>query len=685
MMKKNKIPIIIFVFAISVISTMLLLSLKLVNDFSDLHIVVKTDAIVPDSLPPGVFAMKNTSQINITADDYLFLPSSVKLDALTLNFTVKPGAEIAATTSANPAAAPLYISPGSPANIASLFPSVPTLDFEYPITLTDRVNGDVIDFTIMKAEIIPSMHVTTEKNAITWLNSDKARKESGSLCMIAEDGSYMYNDALETIGGRGYGSWDISGDKKSYNIKLISKEELVTGAGAAKKWCLISNDAIDDSNLKYYTSMNLALAMDSSKSPVAVGHVDLYVNGEYRGLYQLTERKEIDSERVDIIDMEKETSKGHGGYRMDIDSSLDAALSGVPAYSYWRTASAPIETDITGGYLMGINVYYNASNPDDKAISGFRTKKMTETAEYPIESGVVVDNPEYATEEQIRYIAKYVQDFENALYSPTGYNTDGKYYTDYIDVPSLAVYFNLSSLVAEWDHMYNNTFFYKEKGEYTKLEFGPLWDFDRSMEEITSRLLFRIDDGGRGFWAEALITKGDFVAAMYDINTNETAPAFQKLMGYGGTNTIEPLSDTITHIHSSGMMNHKIWKAHSWEFDRDYVVNWLNERYAYWNGVAGNISVWDTNTYLRGLVVTESNGVLIANPIGPAVSFQWYVVDPGWMTGTLLPGETNQTFIPDDIDKFYYVVATGAGNMTADYQGSVGSITLTSNPSTVTK
>ena len=79
--------------------------------------------------------------------------------------------------------------------------------------------------------------------------------------------------------------------------------------------------------------------------------------------------------------------------------------------------------DITGGYLMEFVM-------DMDEPSGFTTKGG---------QNVNLKGPEYCTVEQINYIADFMQDLEDALYSSTGYNSKGKYYTDYIDVHSAAI------------------------------------------------------------------------------------------------------------------------------------------------------------------------------------------------------------------------------------------------------
>lgn len=68
--------------------------------------------------------------------------------------------------------------------------------------------------------------------------------------------------------------------------------------GKAKKWILLAN-AYDSSHLRNKIVLDASAAVGPPYTPEC-RWVDLYLNGEYAGLYLLTERNEVDSQRVDI-------------------------------------------------------------------------------------------------------------------------------------------------------------------------------------------------------------------------------------------------------------------------------------------------------------------------------------------------------------------------------------------------
>ncbi len=669
-MKKRVLAIVL---QVCLLLSMLPYSVRAASSFNNLHVVMRASA-VPSAHVGSL--LTNTSQINaqtIGGVKYLFLPSAANWNALTLHFDADPGAVVVATTSKNSAATPVPVTSGSPADIGSLFAGVTIADYKYPVTLTDTATGGSVTFTIMKSELLPALHLTTDSGSLSAINANKEHKETGTLTMIDPDGSVVYDDILTSFKGRGHGSWHSAGQKKPYNIKLDKKAELIPGAGSAKNWCLISNDNTDDSLIRYYIALSLSEAMGSSASPGSVGLADVYINGEYRGLYQISEKTEVGSTRIDIVDQDDFSTEGSASGSATVaaptvgDPAIDA---GISSYRYWPTATTT-NPDISGGYLFGIDFYY-----DEEALSGFRTAKMASTNGYPTRSGFAIESPEFATQAQVQYLAKFVQEFENALYSQTGFNAEGKYYADYIDMNSLAGYMDLFSLVTEWDHMYNNTNFYKDQAT-DKIMSGPAWDFDHSMGQIQSKLLFALGSGQR-FWTEALIQHGDFVKAMYDVNANELAPAFKKLVGKGGASQVETFSDIVDKARISGHMNHTVWGKSSWDGFSTSLQGWLNNRYKYWEG-DGVTGVWDSS-FLRGCTASESGGVLSCNVVGTATGYQWYQVNPNWTTGTLLTGETNATFTPPASNPgIYYCVVSGAGNLEADYAGAPGTHSLKSN------
>lgn len=121
-------------------------------------------------------------------------------------------------------------------------------------------------------------------------------KYEGNTLNLYDDGIVREFEDVE-VKGRGNGSWAQA--KKPYQIKFDKKTGLF-GMGKAKKWYLLAN-ALDYTYLRTETAFYLEdmLKMDC----VFRGQsVELYVNGEYRGLYYVTRAMEISNDLVDLRD-----------------------------------------------------------------------------------------------------------------------------------------------------------------------------------------------------------------------------------------------------------------------------------------------------------------------------------------------------------------------------------------------
>ena len=104
-------------------------------------------------------------------------------------------------------------------------------------------------------------------------------------------------DSPESLKMRGRGNLTWMADKKSYQIKLEKKLDLL-GMGKAKKWVLLAN-AMDYSLLRNEVFLDLAREVGMAYTP-GIEPIDLYINGEYRGNFALCTKVEISKTRVAI-------------------------------------------------------------------------------------------------------------------------------------------------------------------------------------------------------------------------------------------------------------------------------------------------------------------------------------------------------------------------------------------------
>nr|MCR5042397.1 CotH kinase family protein [Clostridia bacterium] len=303
------------------------------------------------------------------------------------------------------------------------------------------------------------------------INRSKDNKVPGSLTVF-ENGEAALTAALDHIKGRGNSTWDNPA-KRPYNIKFSEKQALL-GMNAAKKWTLLAN-AFDKSALRTAAMFELAKA-SSIKYNIDYRWADLYIDGEFEGLYQVCERLEVGKNRVDIDDLDKANEKANPGIDKDeltrvVEPREDLIAAGVPAlyriYQSWENSP----DDISGGYLLEVT----QSDVLQTERSAFSTSYGT---------CISVKCPEYATGSEVRYVAALYEEAESALRSADGKSSAGLDWTEYFDLPSMAD----SALMYELtrDEM-RSWYLYVPAGE-RKFYAGPVWDFDRAFEKLSPLL-----------------------------------------------------------------------------------------------------------------------------------------------------------------------------------------------------
>ena len=298
--------------------------------------------------------------------------------------------------------------------------------------------------------------------------------------------------------------------------------------------------------------------------------VNLYYDGEYRGVYLLSEKNTIKSTGVDITDMEDAYKEQNPNYGMDMQTS-----SGENAYgmTYFFTKDLNEPANITGGYLLELN----HDKPDE--VSGFITRKG---------KGMNVKSPEWCGKEAMRYISEYYQAFEDAVYATdetgayTGYNeSTDKHYYDYVDRDSLVKIFLMQELALNPDGFVSSLYFYKDAGE--KMYAGPIWDQDMTLGTgWTKEISPDITD--YHYLAQALIKIPDFRAAVLRCYTKTFAPLAKDLIAENGM-----VDEYSAFLAKSAEMNFVLWPyIRVGELDNTGHI-WQNATYA---SVLANMRSW---------------------------------------------------------------------------------------------
>jgi subtilisin-like proprotein convertase family protein len=241
-------------------------------------------------------------------------------------------------------------------------------------------------------------------------------------------------------------TWDINGN--SINVPLL-------GMPSENDWALLATY-----NDKSFVRNTLANHLFDTMGHYATRSefVEVVLNGEYQGIYMLSETIKRDNDRVDIAKLnitDITYPQISGGYIIKTDY-WDNTNS-------WQTSYSPIDHP---GYQ--IHLVYDYPAPD-----------------------VIVP-------QQQTYIQTFVYDMETALYGPNFTDTANGY-RKYISERSFMDYFYVNELARNVDGYKKSCHYYKEKddssGTIGKLKAGPVWDFDWAWKDIWDCSIFQATDG----------------------------------------------------------------------------------------------------------------------------------------------------------------------------------------------
>ena len=270
--------------------------------------------------------------------------------------------------------------------------------------------------------------------------------------------------------------------------------------GAAKNWILLAN-YYDSSSMGNRLGFDFAARVGCAFTPECQW-ADLYLNGNYAGLYMLSERNEVDPQRVDIP----------------------------------KENSFLISTDL-------------AERREGRSFSAFTTAEGT----------MMRIRHAGMQEERIQEIWRSV---ENAIYSTEGMDPKtGKRWDELIDVPSWAQQFLLWEVFADGDACAMSQFFYyTESGG--KLYAGPLWDMDNTLNcwktqipNVLTAARRHVWDGEQESLFYTLCRKEDFRQRLLEVYYERFRPGLAALSSEGFARYAERVSAAASMNAEAGSGN----------------------------------------------------------------------------------------------------------------------------------
>ena len=285
---------------------------------------------------------------------------------------------------------------------ATSFSQVAELEFYGHKGMGDHSN-------ITRITNLPTVCIHTLDGVIPY---DKEHEIEAQFTIIG-DSSYALLSEPGTIRERGNASRDFP--KKPWRIKFEKKQHVLDAPAHAKKWTLINNYG-DKTLMRNLLAFELSRRLGMPYTPYGRA-VDVLLNGEYKGCYQLCDQVQVHKDRVNIEEMTPRDNSGDalsGGYFFEID-----------AYADWENS-----------YF-----YSNQGKP------------------------VSIKSPD---EDSITYAQKnYIRNHFNKMESN---------WSSYLDLNTFLRHFLVGELSGNID-TYWSVFMYKHRQNDT-IYTGPVWDFD---------------------------------------------------------------------------------------------------------------------------------------------------------------------------------------------------------------
>ena len=233
--------------------------------------------------------------------------------------------------------------------------------------------------------------------------------------------------------------------KKPYRIKFNEKTS-VLGMKANKSWVLLA-DYYDQSYIRNYTALTLASYFNNLDFTPTPNHVALFVNGKFMGLYLLCEQIDEESGRLDIEQKNENMSPTDKDYPLHlvIEKSLE-------------NGKTP-ETD----FFINEWAYVEIKYPD-----------------YEDRMEISQGNGDPVYEYAKEYMAAVFETARTGGTVNVSFSDVPVSFEDLVDVESMIDYYLLNEILLNCDSCIKSFHLHKAKGG--KLEFGPVWDFDWSLD-----------------------------------------------------------------------------------------------------------------------------------------------------------------------------------------------------------
>jgi hypothetical protein len=410
-------------------------------------------------------------------------------------------------------------------------------------------------------------------------------------------------EAPETLQIKGRGNYTWTGfDKKPYRLKLDSKAALL-GMNKSKHFALLAHADDNQAFLRNTVGFELSKRIGLDWTPEA-RPVEVVLNGDYIGLYFLTETIRVDKDRVNIAEQSDNIT--------NTDDDAEA---------------------VTGGWLVEIDNY--DSDPHIEITEGNGQRII-----------FTYKTPEVLSEEQKSFLYNEMTAINNAIYNQDKSSTD---WETLIDIDQLARFYIVQELLDDCESFHGSCYLTRDKGSDCKWKFGPVWDFGNTYSRGSNKNFIYVNPSFNQTWIgeiakfpnfqnkvkeiwkefceNEISTMGDYITSF--INEIRQAAEYDKerWSSYGNDNIIERRNKFISYFNNSAS-----WLGDNWDYTPASIEptpSEFPECDIYFRGTLNN---WDTSMKFqdKGNGIYQLNNVTIpSNSEFKVASADWKTVDMG--------------------------------------------------------
>lgn len=247
------------------------------------------------------------------------------------------------------------------------------------------------------------------------------------------------------------GNWTRIGfSKKPFKLKLDKKQSLL-GLSKSKHFAILAHADDQAGYMRNFVGFNLGKRIGLPWTP-SQQPVEVVINGDYRGLYFLTESIRVEEDRVNITELN--------------DNEENSRL-------------------VSGGYIVELDNY-----DEDESNQIRMEEKSFVSNQWLDRLRITFDTPEVYSDLQRLFIT----DQFSIMNDYVGTNDDRLW--SYMDLDDAARYYLVEEIVSHTESYHGSTYLFRDYGDGQKWHFSPLWDFGNAFNGRTDNFFYNCDPFG---------------------------------------------------------------------------------------------------------------------------------------------------------------------------------------------